>query len=80
MKGWSKNMQTKFDYQPLMQLEQLKDISVDGRPRVLVRVPNAWACYVERDIIYKVVHRREQELADIKEACKRLRGLLRDLD
>ena len=70
---------TRLTTTPIL-LEQSRDIVIRGCHATVIRLhamPQAWC---DRATLYKVQRRRERELAEIKRDCRRLRGLLRDLD
>ena len=64
--------------QPL--LEEIVDRTIAGHQISLIRVPGFANAYVDRSSIYKVLHEKERQLAEIKRGCRRLRGLLDNED
>jgi hypothetical protein len=64
----------------VLALEQLKDVAVDGQNVVLVAVSGLAGAWASRNVVRAILVRRHRQLVDIKRDCRRLRGLLRDLD
>ena len=65
---------------PILELEQLKTVAIDGHSVDLVAIASLHSTFVTRNVVARLISRRKRQLADIKRDCARLRGLLRDLD
>jgi hypothetical protein len=61
-------------------LEHLKTVAIDGQTVDLVAIAGLHHAYVSRNVVAKLIARRQRQLAEIKRDCQRLRGLLKELD